>query len=207
MTNLDTRIYEKIGDHLHNLFESGLVAHPPNFFGSQYFHLEVHIFELKDYILLVTCGMSSLPMHTPPQFNGPKYIELALKISNKQFSLENPVSASYPAWLLDELQVIARTPESDSTFFADGHSVESGGFTLSGAAFIMVNPSRMNWNLPPCKIDSKKEVHFLQLIPVNREEMYAYLRFGRDETSKRKFVDKKSDILTVAFLDKNKGRR
>jgi hypothetical protein len=201
----DERVYNMINDHLGKFFgHNATVSHPAGPMFNDIFHLDLFMYPAeknRDYLQFVTCGMSALPMPVPPRSGAPQFIELVVKISAKEWDFtRGPKYDEYPGWMIMALHDIARFPFRNNTFFADGHSVDEYYIRMaSGGKFwgyILVDPSQVGENLPPCRIDSQKEVHFLQLIPITLKEMESYLKDGPEKSMKKGFLKNKKEVVS-----------
>ena len=178
---------ERIENHISEHLGEGMVFHE---IVSDRFHNDVHMIppsEKFPFNILVTCGMSALPMTLPEEMPGREnwtYAELCIilppdwKLDPEGFSDERNY---WPVRLLKDL---ARLPHDYSTWLGYGHTVPNGNPAepyapetgLAGA--VIVPPLLLGDGF--FTIPGEPPVHIFQVIPVTAEELEYKLENGID---------------------------
>lgn len=184
---------ERITKHLEESFRvEGMVFHE---IVSDRVHLDVHAIpptEEKPCYLLVTSGMSALPMDVPEEMEERAewaHAELCVLLPPQwrldQTSLED--ERSY--WPVRLLKTLARLPHEYSTWLGYRHSIPNGdpartycdGTKLAGALlippFVFGNEFFRVPGTPP--------MHIFQVLPITSAEMDFKLRHGADALLER----------------------
>ncbi|WP_435168846.1 suppressor of fused domain protein [Paenibacillus glycanilyticus] len=142
----------------------------------------------KNYITLVTCGMSSLPMTVPNGAEAFRYAELMIclpadwKMSEKSFEDEN----NY--WPIRCLKMLARLPHEYNTWFYTDHTIPNGdpaepyseSTKLSGMMITIPSTVESLEEFFTLRASESKEVHFFSLTPLYNDEMNYKLKHGAD---------------------------
>jgi hypothetical protein len=155
-------------------------------------HIDIHIVEPTDrfpFYLLVTSGMSELPMNAPKGAEGWKFLELFLALP-PTWPLSNQAledEANY--WPLRTLKMVARYPHIGNTWVAMGHTLN----TTDGSPPMAFHPStKLNSVVlfPPIllpesfhelQIGSGCSVRFCSVIPIFQDEREYAMRKGSQD--------------------------
>ena len=152
---------------------------------SDLIHIDVHFIPptaQRPYHTLVTTGMSDRGMQTPPGAEDFGYTELMVMlppdwpISQDAFKQE----ANY--WPILWLKRLARFPHEYNTWLFQDHTVPNGDPAQPFApgtelcCWWLLKPMNATAEAASVKISPEKTVHFVQLIPLYREEMEVKLR-------------------------------
>lgn len=152
-------------------------------------HIDVHWIppnEHNPFHRLVTSGMSDLPMQVPEGAQSSAYLELMVtlpsgwRVGQKAFEDENWY------WPVRLLKTMARFPHKYRTWFAYGHSMPHGDpaapyasdTQLCGA--LLLPSVTVPDEFATLRIDAEKEIDFLAIVPLYRDEMELKLRNGCD---------------------------
>jgi hypothetical protein len=149
--------------------------------------------EKMNFHILVTSGMSDLPMTTPEGSDDWKYSELCILLPNtwnmktENYELDKDVfSDEKNYWPIRWLKMLARFPHEYNTWLSWGHTVPNGEDAAPLAdntrlGCVMLYPAV---NLPEeffeLRINDQKLVRFFCLIPLYKEEMNYKLNNGVD---------------------------
>ncbi|MBU1221165.1 suppressor of fused domain protein [Myxococcota bacterium] len=159
-------------------------------------HIDIHWYPPSanhPFHILVTSGMSALPMTVPKDMEDSemwKYAELCIllppdwKLSEKDFKDEQ----NY--WPVRLLKTLARLPHDYTTWLGWGHSVPNGdppepyarSTMLSGA--VLIPPfalSKDSKSLSFFTVTGTPQIHIFQVLPVTNAEMKYKLDNGLDE--------------------------
>lgn len=197
-------------------------------------HIDIYIIpptKERRYGLLITSGMSELPMNPPPDVwkwwkidisKIPKEARKALNCDYAELVIKLPPDWPLPSeelkkddyfWPIEELHNLINYVHNDKQWFWDGHTFggESGTTTfakntkLSGWLFMF--PSLF---LPPqfpmLKISPSKLICFLQLIPLYSEEVVFALKNGKPALLKKLDEFKIKDHIDINRLNVCKTR-
>lgn len=158
----------------------------------------------RDYYILCTIGAGAYTANVDKE-KAPfasEHLELLIylpkdwKISPEAFNDEN----NY--WPIRHLKATARIPYYENSYLDFGHTVSNEGEEPFAAntdkvGMILLSPIPDPLDPITCELSSGKEVEFLQLLPITKEEMQFKLNNGanaliaRLEDSKKKFGTRK----------------
>lgn len=183
----DSATIEEIDNHLSKFFEDGetTVFHE---IVSDKIHVDIYFIKAnndRDYNILMTSGMSSLPMNVPEELRGLEYAEvIALlpkdwPLDQKDFENEN----NY--WPIRQLKELARFPHLYNTWLGEGHTVSNGNppepmADNNSFVGVILLPSV---TLPEDFLSIKsnaKTIYIFSMIPLFQEEMDYKLKYGAE---------------------------
>jgi hypothetical protein len=159
-------------------------------------HIDVHWVKPTDelpYNVLVTSGMSDLPMNTPEGIGVSKHIELCVllpkdwKLTAEDYSLmEDVFKDENNYWPVRWLKIIARFPHEYDTWVGHGHTIPNGenadpfsDNTQLGCMILFPSIS-LSGDFFELKINDNKIINFYCLYPLYKEEMDFKLKKGAD---------------------------
>lgn len=184
----DFNLREHVERHLKNyLGDSDYVLHE---IISNGIHIDVYIYNptpQRPHYLLVTSGMSDMPMTVPPGAEGLQYAELVIGLPSYW-----PMNEAYQAgdegafadfnnyWPIYMLKYFARFPHDYKSWLGWGHSIPNGDppATIANTRFVgtVIGPLT---TLPEdfVRLETpEKDVWFYSLLPVYTEELLFKLR-------------------------------
>lgn len=180
---------ERISRHLHDCFGvEGMVFHE---IVSDRVHIDVHMVPPTEdcpCIVLVTSGMSALPMTVPDEMDDRaswQHAELCMLLPPHWKLEQEALSDERNYWPIRLLKQLARLPHDFSTWLGYGHSIPNGdpaqpycqGTKLAGA--IVIPPFLFGSDF--FEVPGTPTLHVFQLLPVTNAEMDFKLRHGADE--------------------------
>lgn len=153
-------------------------------------HIDVHHVlptAERPFHILVTSGMSDLPMNVPEEIGATRYMELMVvlpeswQISDKAFEDEKWY------WPIRELKFLARFPHKYDTWLGWGHTLPNGdpaepfaeNTKLNGV--ILLPPISISEDFFQLSINEDKTIQFFTVVPLYEEEMNLKLNKGVDE--------------------------
>jgi len=178
-------------------------------------HIDVHWIKPSEefpYHVLVTSGMSDLPMNVPGTMKGHEYAEVCALLPaewkieeagpNKLMTDFFKDEASY--WPIRWLKKIARFPHEYNTWMSNGHSLPNGEEAEPFAdntklGCILLLPS-LSLGTDFFKLDAGdgKTIRFYCLYPLYKEEMELKLNKGTDALLDKFEKYKISDVIDVS---------
>lgn len=176
-------------------------------------HIDIHQVEPTEdwpFHVLVTSGMSDLPMTVPDEFDAPRYIELMLTLPASWQLDEESFKEETWYWPIRTLKFLARFPHKYNTWLGWGHTIPNGdpakpyadNTELNGV--ILLPPVSTPEEFHTLTIDNR-EISFLSVLPLFEEEMNFKLKHGTDPLLKK--LDK-HDITDIIDLQrKNVGKK
>jgi len=150
-------------------------------------HIDIHhvaATKERPYHVLVTSGMSDLPMHLPTHLDTPKHLELMIvlpeywKISADDFKLETWY------WPIRQLKFLARFPHKYNSWLGWGHTIPNNEPAEPFAdntqlSSVMLMPSMYApSSFHQLEINHETTIHFLSLMPLFKQELDYKLRHG-----------------------------
>jgi hypothetical protein len=150
-------------------------------------HVDVHLVppsRERNFNILITSGMSDKPMNSP--FPEARYAEVVSLLPPEwkldQASFEN--EANY--WPIRQLKGIARFPHEFNTWVWATHTIPNGDPPEPYAAntgfccILLYYPVSLPEGFHRLKINDEKEINFLALIPIYKDEMEFKLKNGME---------------------------
>jgi len=225
---------------LHDRLERDMIAqHIEDHFGEDFkvlhskksfsVHIDIYVVpptKERRYGLLITSGMSELPMNPPPDVwkwwkidvnKLPKEARKALNCDYAELVIKLPPDWPLPSeelkkddyfWPIEELHHLINYVHNDKQWFWDGHTFggESGSTTFAKntklAGWLFVFPSLfLPQKFPMLKISPSKLICFLQLIPLYSEEIKFALRNGKPALLKKLDEFKIKDHIDINRLN------
>ncbi len=180
---------------------------------SDLIHLDVHHVLPSEKLpchVLVTSGMSDRPMTVPDGYPGPKHLELcAFLPPDWRMSGDAEKSAGEDAaerlyWPVRWLKNMARLPHEFETFLGYGHTVPNGdppepfADNVEFCCMMVTMPYAAPFEFAKTQVGDR-EVHFLAVVPLFKEEMTLKLRKGPEAIDKA--------IERIDFWDMFNGAR
>jgi hypothetical protein len=192
---------EIIDEHLDSFFDSEevLVFHEKE---SEIVHSDIFIVKPagdRNYNLLLTCGMSALPMKVPDDLDHLKFAEITMllpkdwKLDYDDFADEN----NY--WPIRALIQLSKYPHLNDTWFGYGHTIPFDGTHKVNHKFdsiILLESITLSDDFTYIET-SEKEIYFYSAIPIYKEELEFKLEHGTDkllELFQRHNIDEIVDV-------------
>lgn len=157
-------------------------------------HVDVHYIAPtpeRNFHILVTTGMSYIPMQAPEECQDWRYAELLIclppewPISEEAFKDDNNY---WPVWWL---KMLARFPHQYGAWISWGHTIPNGQKaepygtnTKLGCALLMA-PTKFAEEFNFLEIDEERKVHFMAVVPLYKEEMEFKLKNGLEALTER----------------------
>ncbi|MDO5608012.1 MAG: suppressor of fused domain protein [Capnocytophaga sp.] len=178
---------------------------------SEYVHIDVHWIKPNEafpYNILVTSGMSDMPMHLPAGLENPRqymYGEMMVilpahwEISEEAFENEN----NY--WPVYFLKMLARLPHQYKSWLAYGHTLPNGenADPIANTNFgcMMVMPPFVTFDEDFLQMETSDGniINFYAMIPLYKEEMELKLNLGVEA-----LLDKFDDYGILEVIDINR---
>jgi hypothetical protein len=137
-------------------------------------HIDLYVFppdRQRDFVAVLTGGMSDLPMAVPDRSATEAHIELLMGIGQHQH------------WATNLLKLVAEYPFDQGTFYDVHHTVPFGGELGDGSslsAFLFVRPRFLPEALTRFEFDGKR-IGFLQAVPITTGEHQFAVAEGSDK--------------------------
>lgn len=155
----------------------------------------------RPFHTFVTCGMSDRPMSPPEQARECRYAELVVLLPPDWRVSQDDFRDESNYWPLRLLKGLARLPHEYETWLWTGHSVPNGDPPKPYApstelcCSLLAPPCSLPEEFSTLQIDAEKQVAFLVLVPLYKEEMDFKLREGSSELLDRLFNEGITDVL------------
>lgn len=152
-------------------------------------HIDVLIFkatEERPFHVLVTSGMSNLPMNTPKNIDVPSYVELMMVLpSFWQIPKKGEVIGDQH-WPVQLLRYLAHFPDVYQTWLGFGHTIPNDDPPIPFANDTLLCGSII---LSSCYMPEEfqtlslggKTIQFFSVVPLYQEEMELKVKQGSDE--------------------------
>jgi hypothetical protein len=180
---LIARIDEHVTRHI------GVVEDVFHEFSSPYVHLDVHHVAptaARPYHVLVTSGMSEMPMNTPAAAERFRYAELMVCLPSWWCVSDGAFRDERWAWPVRWLKMLARMPHEYATWLAYGHTIPNGdppaplASNTDLSAILLVPPVSLPVVAHQLQLDSTRTVHFWTLVPLHTDELSLKLSDGME---------------------------
>jgi hypothetical protein len=146
----------------------------------QDFHLDVYWIkpnEYRDYIVLMTGGISGMPLKTPSKKYSP-YIELCIVLPKDWDLAGDNWQKPENYWPIKLLQDLGPYPHQNDTWFGFGHTVNTGKVDFT-SAIILKSPT-LPEKFQKIKYGWKK-IELFTVVPLYPEELEFKLQHSSDE--------------------------
>ncbi|PGK52118.1 hypothetical protein CN918_30465 [Priestia megaterium] len=157
---------------------------------SHLIHLDIyHIAPSEDrpYHTLITQGMSDLPMTTPPEVEGERYMELMCFLPPEWDISEEGFKHEHVFWPIENLKFLARMPHEMDTWLGYGHTIQNDNpiqpfaFNTKLCASLIIPPIGVSDKAWTVQVREEKTVHFYNVLPLYESEMNYKTRRGTDK--------------------------
>ncbi len=176
---------EIISEHLESFFESEeiLVLHENE---SEIIHSDIFIVKPNDdrnYNILLTCGLSALPMKVPDDLDHLKFAEVTMllptdwNLNYEDFADEN----NY--WPIRALKQLSKYPHLYDTWLGYGHTIPLNKVYKVNHKFdsiILLESISLSDDFTYIETEDK-EIYFYSAIPIYKEELEYKLEHGTDK--------------------------
>jgi len=185
----DVSLIEAVGEHIERYIgEVDWVFHE---IVSDMIHVDVNTIPpspKRNWHTLVTSGMSERPMHVPPGHSIAEYAEMVLclppswKLSQEAFK----VNDEQYYWPVRWMKQLARLPHEFETFFTLGHTIPNGDppepfhRTTKMCCWLTLGPVWFDKGFAKLNLPDGRQIAFLAMIPIYKEEMEIKLSKGTD---------------------------
>lgn len=125
----------------------------------------------REFTLLVTCGMSCLPMSVPENLAHLRHIEIMMLLP-PNWNLEKDFKNNYYYWPVRMLQQLAKYPHQHGTWLGSGHTIPISKASDVGHDFrsiILLESITLSEEFT-CIEGKKEDVHLYAAIPLYKEE-------------------------------------
>lgn len=176
---------EIIDEHLEKFFDSDeiLVLHEIE---SEIIHSDIYIIkpsEDRNYNLLLTCGMSALPMKVPPELDHLKFAEITILLPKNWNLNYDDFADENNYWPIRALKQLSKYPHLNDTWLGYGHTVPLGD-TLNAnhnfVSIILLESISLSEDFTYIETN-EKEIYFYAAIPIYKEELEYKLKHGTDK--------------------------
>jgi len=152
-------------------------------------HIDVNIVTPHDYSdvkILITSGMSDLPMNPPEGLEEFTHAELMIFLPGDWPLTEEAFQDDNNYWPIGELKFLARFPHVYKTWLWETHTVPNGdppepfSKNTKFCCSLLLPPITLKEEAWELKIDDNKKIFFFAVIPIYEEEMNFKLKHGID---------------------------
>ncbi|MGL6225057.1 MAG: suppressor of fused domain protein [Thermoguttaceae bacterium] len=150
-------------------------------------HIDIHLVKPTDkfpFFLLVTSGMSDLPMPVPKELHEFRFAELCIALPpDWQLSEESLMDERY-YWPIRWLEILARFPHEYDTYFLRSHTIGGSNDDMNYSqdvgfnGMVFVSPFELPDEFATLTQQDGSKIHFLQLLPLYPEEIQYKRKYG-----------------------------
>ena len=177
----------EIGTHLSKFFKDEDVTFYPEIVSDK-IHVDIYLISAnmdRDYSILMTSGMSSLPMNVPDELKGLEYAEvIALLPKNWPYDQKNFETENF-YMPIRQLKELARFAHLHNSWLGKEHTIPNGNRPQSMddrnsfAGVILLQSRTLPEEFLSIKKDTKT-INIYLMIPLFQEEMDYKLKYGTD---------------------------
>ncbi len=153
-------------------------------------HIDVHWIEPSETLpfnVLVTSGMSDLPMSVPNGMEDYRFAELCMILPpDWPLDMESLKASEDNYWPIRHLKQNAKFPHEYDTYFSTGHTVQGeDGETFSPngpfSGFLIAVPISLSEKFQVLHLKNGDSIHFYCLVPLYAEELNVKTIYGLDD--------------------------
>jgi hypothetical protein len=176
---------EAISDHIER--HIGKIDSVFHEIASDLVHVDVHFVPPgpgRDYVTLVTSGMSDRPMTVPQGAEAWRFAELLINLPPRWPLRQQDFQDENNYWPIRWLKMLARFPHEYDTWLGYGHTVPNGdppapfASRTAFAGMLLELPLSAGEDFSRLEIDDQKTIYFYALVPLYAEEMALKLKKG-----------------------------
>lgn len=169
-------------------------------------HLDVLVFpatQERRCHVLVTQGMSALPMSVSDEADDPPFAELMIALPPDWVIEGEEADEERWYWPLRLLKGVARLPHLYATWLALGHTIpnsdppEPYAEGTEQCCAIVVPPLSFGEGLGTCQLSPEKTVHLYALLPIYEDEMSYKLEHGFQKLFEKLEARKVTEVLDL----------
>ncbi len=177
---------EIIDNHLDQFFDKDSDIMVFDEIESELIHRDVYLIkatEERPYHILLSCGMSALPMKVPNGIESSKFIETMILLP-KEWNLEyGSFSEEKNYWPIRIMKEIMMLPHENETWFGFGHTYghEEDEEFAEGIGFnsiMLASSMELSDEFTHIELDNGKVVDIYTLIPLYKEELEFKMKNG-----------------------------
>jgi hypothetical protein len=207
MGKIQNHVRKYIGDFENVIHESD----------SNFVHMDVLPLTFQDkhpFNILVTMGMSAKPMNVHPKADTSKYAELLILLPKDWRLSERNWKEKKYSWPISVIRHLGIFPHVNNTFFGYGHTISNGEPTKPYAEntelcyMFFDKPRILPKGFSHLKLDDKKVIDFLCLMPIYEEEFEFKSVLGADalvelfkDNNVSQVVDTKRENVCKSFKE------
>lgn len=170
---------ELIDSHLDQFFDEDEEILVFDEIESEIIHRDIYFIKASEdrpYHILLSCGMSALPMKIPEDVESSEFVEIMMLLP-KDWNLEEESFANEKNyWPIRIMKEIMMSPHENNSWFGYGHTFgyEEGEEFAEGIGFksiMLVNSIELSEEFTQIKMDNEKVIDIYTLIPLYKEEL------------------------------------
>jgi hypothetical protein len=150
-------------------------------------HIDILVYpptDERNFFVLVTMGMSDLPMNAPPEMAAFQYAELMLCLPANWPMTQEAFEDENNFWPIHWLKRLARLPHEYNSWLSYGHTIPNGdpaepfapNTKLSGV--VLLPPTQFGDEFDTVKLEGDEVMHLWAIIPLYDAEMDLKLKKG-----------------------------
>lgn len=170
---------EIVDNHLDQFFDENTDIKVFDEIESETIHRDVYFIkatEQKPYHILLSCGMSALPMTIPEDIESSEFVEIMILLP-KEWNLEyESFSDEKNYWPIRMIKEIMISPHKNNTWFGYGHTYghEEGEEFAEGIGFnsmMLAYSMELSDDFTQIELENEKTIDIYTLIPLYKEEL------------------------------------
>ncbi|HYC15159.1 MAG TPA: suppressor of fused domain protein [Stellaceae bacterium] len=174
---------------------------------SEVVHIDVNVYPPRggrDFLVLVSHGMSRLPMAAPEGRSGYRWAELMLCLPPDWPIDDEAIKDDRNYWPLRWLRMLAGLPHRYQTWLSLGHTIPNRdpprpfAANTSLCCWLLVPPALFGEDFPKVALPEGETLHLYNLVPIHRSEMEFKLQHGAEMLTERLWKAGGVGVMDVA---------
>ena len=177
---------ELINSHLDEFFDKSAEIIVLDEIKSEIIHSDIYIIKANNdrpFNILLSCGMSALPMNVPDDIDASQYAEVMMLLPknwNLNYDSFNDERNYWPFRILKEL---TKLPHENETWLGYGHTYDNDEEFAKGIGFcsvILINSMELSQDFTRIELEDKV-IEVFSIIPLYKEEVEYKKKYGRQK--------------------------
>ena len=184
---------EIVDDHLDQFFDKDediVVFHEKE---SETIHRDIYFIKAtkdRPYNVLLSCGMSALPMTVPDDISSSEFTEIMILLPKEWDLKHESFDDERNYWPIRIMKEIMMSPHKNKTWFGFGHSYghEDDGEFAEGIGFnsvMLAHSTELSDDFTQIELENDKVIDIYTLIPLYKEELEFKIKNSARDLLKR----------------------
>ncbi|HTS92008.1 MAG TPA: suppressor of fused domain protein [Stellaceae bacterium] len=174
---------------------------------SEFVHIDVHLYPPRtgrDFLVLVSHGMSRLPMTVPKEIPERRWGELMVCLPPEWPLSDEDIREDRNYWPLRWIKTLAGLPHRYRTWLGPYHTIPNGDPPRAFAAdtslccWLLVPPVILGEGFPKLALPGGETLYLYNLVPIHRSEMDFKLQHGSEKLVEQLWNARGLGVMDIA---------